>query len=135
MGVSSPIVARGPAHPIAQAARVAVFSRSHGATHVKRVPGVVSHFVHELAPPSHTHSESEPEGQGLPQAPPDGGSGASDKYFTVYLVLHVSDFTARDAASDVRIKGSNSSASQRSGRASVWTACSLVPSTRPTDIY
>ena len=95
MGVSSPIVARGPAHPIARAARVAVFSRSHGATHVKRVPGVVSHFVHELGPPSHAHSESEPEGQALPQVPPDGG--ASDKYFTVYSVLHVSDFTATAA--------------------------------------
>ena len=78
MGVSSPIVARGPAHPIAQAARVAVFSRSHGATHVKRVPGVVSHLVHELAPPNHEHSESLPEGQGWLQAPPDGcGDGAS----------------------------------------------------------
>ena len=72
MGVSSPIVARGPAHPIAQAARVAVFSRSHGATHVKRVPGVVSHFVQELAPPNHEHSESLPEEQGWPHLPPDG---------------------------------------------------------------
>ena len=46
--------------------------RSHGATHWKRVPGVVSHFVQELAPPNHEHSESLPEGQNLLQAPPDG---------------------------------------------------------------
>ena len=51
--------------------------RSHGATHWKRVPGVVSHLVHELAPPNHEHSESLPEGQYLLQAPPDGGSCAS----------------------------------------------------------
>ena len=40
---------------------------------MKRVPEVVSHFVHELSPPSHEHSESLPEGQALLQAPPDGG--------------------------------------------------------------
>jgi len=52
--------------------------RSHGGTHLNRVPGVVSHFVHELAPPSHEHSKSEPVPQRLPQAPPDGGGdGAS----------------------------------------------------------
>ena len=93
MGVSSPIVARGPAHPIAQAARVAVFSRSHGATHVKRVPGVVSHFVHELAPPSHEHSESLPEGQALLQAPPPDGDGAPTS-LTLYPVLHWSEYTS-----------------------------------------
>ena len=92
MGVSSPIVARGPAHPIAQAARVAVFSRSHGATHVKRVPGVVSHFVHELGPPSHEHSESLPEGQALLQAPPPDGDGAPTS-LTLYPVLHWSEYT------------------------------------------
>ena len=53
-------------------------SRFHGATHMKREPGVVSHLVHELRPPSHAHSESEPLGQALLQAPPDGGgAGAS----------------------------------------------------------
>ena len=92
MGVSSPIVARGPAHPIAQAARAALFSRSHGATHVKRVPGVVSHFVQELAPPSHEHSESLPEGQALLQAPPPDGDGAPTS-LTLYPVLHWSEYT------------------------------------------
>ena len=30
---------------------------------MKRAPEVVSHFVHELSPPNHEHSESLPEGQ------------------------------------------------------------------------
>ena len=44
---------------------------------MKRVPEVVWHFVHELSPPSHEHSESLPEGQALLQAPDGGGDGAS----------------------------------------------------------
>ena len=74
MGVSSPIVARGPAHPIAQAARAALFSRSHGATHVKRVPGVVSHLPHGLKPPAQSASLM----HALPHWPSWTGMGVGD---------------------------------------------------------
>ena len=65
--------------------------RSHGGTHLNRVPGVVSHFVQEFAPPSHEHSKSEPVPQSWPQAPPDGGGdGASPIcHFSKSLLSHV----------------------------------------------
>ena len=49
----------------------------------------MSHLVHELAPPSHVHSESWPEGQRLLQAPPDGGGdGASQALVNGWPVLN-----------------------------------------------